>query len=87
MQISLARLVAAVAALTLAASVAVAGEREILPPLAVKPDAAPLHPSRQAANPCAQFGPGFARAAGTDTCVRIGGGISVGVGGSAGAMR
>lgn len=31
-------------------------------------------------NPCAQFGAGFVRAAGSDTCVKVGGGISVGVG-------
>jgi hypothetical protein len=31
-------------------------------------------------NPCAQFGAGFVVAPGSDTCVRIGGGIDVGVG-------
>lgn len=55
--------------------------------LEVKPDAARLRPPKQAGNPCAQFGPGFAPAAGSDTCVRIGGGISVGVGGNAGSGR
>ncbi len=33
------------------------------------------------ATSCAQFGAGFVRAPGSDTCVRIGGGIDVGVGG------
>lgn len=32
------------------------------------------------ATSCAQFGAGFVRAPGSDTCVRIGGGIGVGVG-------
>ena len=38
---------------------------------------------RPVANPCAQFGPGFGRVEGSDTCVRIGGsvGISGGFGG------
>ena len=40
-------------------------------------------PQRPVANPCAQFGPGFGRVEGSDTCVRIGGsvGISGGFGG------
>jgi hypothetical protein len=29
------------------------------------------------ANPCASFGPNFRRIEGTDTCVKIGGGVSV----------
>lgn len=53
----------------------------------VKPEAAGPRIPKQAGNPCAQFGPGFARAAGSDTCVRIGGGVSVGVGGNAGSGR
>ncbi|MEH2509440.1 hypothetical protein V1291_000794 [Nitrobacteraceae bacterium AZCC 1564] len=32
------------------------------------------------ATSCAEFGAGFVRAPGSDTCVRIGGGIGVGVG-------
>lgn len=36
-----------------------------------------VRPSR---DPCAEFGPGFTRAPGSDTCVRFGGGIGVGVG-------
>ena len=29
------------------------------------------------ANPCAAFGPGFARVDGTDTCVKVGGAVRV----------
>ncbi|WP_407176777.1 porin [Bradyrhizobium sp. STM 3562] len=36
-----------------------------------------------AANPCAAFGAGFVRVAGTDTCVKVGGAFSVDVGGAA----
>ncbi|MBN8969401.1 MAG: hypothetical protein J0G95_13200 [Rhizobiales bacterium] len=39
-------------------------------------------PRPAAGNPCAQFGAGFVVAPGSDTCVRIGGGIDIGVGGS-----
>jgi hypothetical protein len=35
-----------------------------------------------AGNPCAAYGPGFVRVDGTQSCVKIGGGISVGAGGS-----
>lgn len=31
-------------------------------------------------NPCSAYGPGFARVDGSDTCVKIGGAIGVGVG-------
>ena len=42
----------------------------------------PLPPAKPAAragiiNPCASFGPNFRRIEGTDTCVRIGGAVSV----------
>jgi hypothetical protein len=40
--------------------------------------------STSSANPCAAFGPGFIRVAGSDTCVKIGGSIDVGVGASTG---
>jgi hypothetical protein len=39
-----------------------------------------LRPVKQ--NPCAQYGPGFARVAETDTCIRIGGSGSVDIGGT-----
>jgi hypothetical protein len=35
-------------------------------------------------NSCAAFGPGFVRVDGTETCVKIGGAVSIGVGGSSG---
>lgn len=35
-------------------------------------------------NSCAEFGPGFVKVEGTDTCMRVGGGISIGAGGSSG---
>jgi hypothetical protein len=45
-----------------------------------KPAAAlPLRPARTAANPCAEYGPGFVRPEGSSTCMKIGG--SVGIGG------
>ena len=37
-----------------------------------------------AGNACAAFGPGFVKLDGSDTCVKIGGALSVGVGGSIG---
>jgi hypothetical protein len=36
------------------------------------------------ANPCASFGPNFKRVEGTDTCVKIGGAVSVEAGSSFG---
>ena len=38
-----------------------------------------------AGNSCAAYGPGFARLDGTDTCVKIGGAIGIGVGSSSGS--
>ncbi|MCK7476078.1 MAG: hypothetical protein MZV49_27220 [Rhodopseudomonas palustris] len=38
-------------------------------------------PQRPAAsNPCAVFGPGFVRMAGSDTCIKLGGATSIGGG-------
>ncbi len=34
-------------------------------------------------NPCAQYGPGFVKVAGSDMCVKIGGSVSIEAGGSA----
>jgi hypothetical protein len=42
----------------------------------------PLRPAKTAANPCAEYGPGFVRIEGSSTCMKIGGSLSVGVGGS-----
>ena len=41
----------------------------------------PLRPAK-AANPCAEYGPGFVRIEGSSTCIKIGGSIGVGVGAS-----
>jgi Porin subfamily len=40
---------------------------------------------KRAGNACAEYGPGFARLDGTDTCVKIGGTVSFGVGGNVGS--
>ena len=39
----------------------------------------------RAGNSCAAYGPGFAKVDGTDTCVKIGGAVSIGVGGNVGS--
>ena len=45
-----------------------------------------LPPVKSAAgNPCAAFGPGFVKVAGTDTCMRISGALRGDVGGAAGS--
>ena len=45
-----------------------------------------LPPAKSTAgNPCAAFGPGFVKVAGSDTCVKVGGTFSVDVRGGAGA--
>ena len=41
----------------------------------------PLRP-KAAANPCAEYGPGFVRMEGSSTCIKIGGNVGVGVGAS-----
>jgi hypothetical protein len=43
-----------------------------------------LAPAKRAVNGCAAYGAGFAKVDGTDTCVKIGGAVSIGVGGSVG---
>jgi len=49
-----------------------------------KPDKAArsprLLPLKSARNPCAAYGAGFVRVEGTETCVKIGGAVSIGVG-------
>jgi hypothetical protein len=42
----------------------------------------PVKPHTAIVNPCAQYGPGFARIAGSDTCLKIGGGVGAEAGGS-----
>ena len=49
------------------------------------PDAGKMLPSKTTrSNPCAPYGPGFVKVEGSDTCVKLGGGISVGAGMSSG---
>jgi hypothetical protein len=55
------------------------------PPLRPKPDRTPhadktLPLQGTKGNSCAAYGPGFVKIAGTDTCVQVGGSISVGAG-------
>jgi hypothetical protein len=47
--------------------------------------ALPLNTGRASGNSCAAYGPGFAKVEGTDTCVKIGGSISIGAGHSTGS--
>jgi hypothetical protein len=42
----------------------------------------PLRAPKAAANWCAEYGPGFVKVEGSSTCMKIGGSISVGAGGS-----
>jgi hypothetical protein len=42
----------------------------------------PLRPAKAAANPCAEYGAGFVRIEGSSTCIKVGGSLGVGVGGS-----
>jgi Porin subfamily len=57
---------------------------------AQKPDKSPasdkLLPVKRggAVNSCAAYGAGFIKVEGTETCVKIGGAVSIGVGGSSG---
>jgi hypothetical protein len=44
----------------------------------------PSKPAKRSVNGCAAYGAGFAKVDGTDTCVKIGGAVSIGVGGSVG---
>jgi hypothetical protein len=41
-----------------------------------------VRPHTATGNPCAQYGAGFARIAGSDTCIKIGGSVGAEVGGS-----
>ena len=78
-------LLAIVAAALLPASIALAEQSGDRKP--DKPTASDrLLPLKGAAagNSCAAFGPGFVRVDGTETCVKIGGAVSIGVGGSSG---
>jgi hypothetical protein len=77
-----------VAALLLAAPAAAQSPGSARP--AAKPDnSSKLLPMKPpvSENSCAAYGPGFVKLNGTDTCVRVGGAVSVGVGGSAGGAH
>lgn len=50
-------------------------------------DAAKLPKRAPAAASCAQYGAGFVRLAGSETCVRVGGSMEAGVGINSGAGR
>jgi hypothetical protein len=57
-------------------------------PRALKPEPpGKVFPLKGAAShtSCAGYGPGFVKVEGTDTCVHVGGSISIGTGGSRGA--
>lgn len=51
-------------------------------PLRSKADVQKPKAQRPPGNPCAQFGLGFARIEGSDTCIQIGGSVGIGIGGS-----
>jgi hypothetical protein len=64
----------------LVAAIECSASAEPLPPRKpVQTVAKPPQRSPQA-NPCAAFGPGFVRMEGSDTCVKLGGGIGIGIG-------
>jgi hypothetical protein len=70
--------------IALAALAAISGPcasaQQIREPKQGKPAIAlPLRP-KAAANPCAEYGPGFVRIEGSSTCIKIGGSLGVGVG-------
>jgi len=45
----------------------------------------PVRGAPSASNSCAAFGAGFVKIAGTDTCVKVGGAVSIGAGANTGA--
>jgi hypothetical protein len=70
----------------------------LLPPWAAATDQSSVQTSNKPTNPgrllpvksagsstCAAYGPGFVKVDGTETCVKIGGAISIGVGSSGGS--
>jgi len=76
------RHVFAIALALLAVSAPFAFAQQAREPRQDRPAASlPVRP-KAAANPCAEYGPGFVRVEGSSTCIRIGGGIGVGVGAS-----
>jgi Porin subfamily len=78
----------AIVVASLAAPVAAAEPADRLPSGRAVVSSGKLLPLKggRAGNSCAAYGPGFAKVDGTDTCVKIGGTVSIGasVGGNAG---
>jgi hypothetical protein len=74
------KIVLAVVVAVLPAWVAVAQQSN--QPRKNPPKSKTLHPP-VSGNPCAQYGPGFVKVAGSDMCVKIGGSVSIEAGGSA----
>ncbi|WP_298363400.1 hypothetical protein [uncultured Bradyrhizobium sp.] len=74
---------AVIAVLLPAAAFAQVGDRRNFQ---TPPDAGRNLPSKSVtrSNPCASFGPGFVKVEGSDTCVKLGGAVSVGAGVSSG---
>jgi hypothetical protein len=58
----------------------VAAQQSSQPPTQQKKSDRPLRVNN---NPCAKYGVGFVKIAGSDTCVKIGGSVGVEAGGSA----
>ena len=75
-----------IAALLLPASSALAQQPGLRPSDRAAPSGKTLPlKGASSANSCAAYGPGFVKLEGSDTCVKVGGAISVGVGTSRGA--
>lgn len=67
-----------VLAALMAAPTAASAEPQRPPPRERPAQQQPQRPA--ASNPCAVFGPGFVRMAGSDTCIKLGGATSIGGG-------
>jgi hypothetical protein len=77
----------AIAALVLTAVSALAAEQTGQPKSDKAASSGKLLPLKRATsgNSCAAYGTGFVRVEGTDTCMKIGGAVSIGAGTSAGS--
>ncbi len=74
----------AIVAVTLPASTAAAEQpsRQKPDPTPARERLLPLKRDAGAGNSCAAYGPGFVKIDGTGTCVKVGGSIEIGAGGS-----
>jgi Porin subfamily len=68
------------AALLLASSAAAESSRPLKLDTPVTADKAVPLKGKASSNSCAAYGPGFVKVEGTDTCVQIGGYVSIGAG-------